>query len=77
MGYGMAGNFSHTVKVTWTGDRGEGTRTYERYGREPDHACPGKPIILGSADPSFRGEAERDNPGDLLAAAPPTGHMLW
>lgn len=73
----MARELSYTVTVTWTGNRGEGTRTYRRYGREHDIACPGKPVIQGSAEPSFRGDAERHNPEDLLVAALSACHMLW
>jgi len=77
MGKRVARELSYAVRVTWTGNRGEGTRAYGRYGREHDIACPGKPVIRGSADPSFRGDAERHNPEDLLVAALSACHMLW
>ena len=77
MSLGMAAEHSYTVRVTWTGNRGESTRTYRGYGRDHDIACPGKPLIRSSADPSFGGDAERHNPEDLLVAALSACHMLW
>jgi len=38
---------------------------------------PGKPPILGSADPAFRGDPARHNPEELLVAALAQCHMLW
>lgn len=77
MSQGMAAEHSYTARVTWTGNRGEGTRSYGGYGRDHDIACPGKPLIRSSADTSFRGDAERHNPEDLLVAALSACHMLW
>ena len=37
----------------------------------------GKPDILGSSDPNFRGDKGRHNPEDLLVASLSTCHMLW
>ena len=34
-------------------------------------------MLLGSADPSFRGDLERYNPEELLLAALAACHMLW
>ena len=67
----------HTVTVTWTGNQGAGTRNYRGYGRNHDIACPGKPVIHGSADPTYRGDSARHNPEDLLVAALSACHMLW
>ena len=63
--------------VTWTGNRGEGTRRYKGYARGHDIACPGKPVIGGSADPAYLGDAARHNPEDMLVAALSACHMLW
>jgi len=37
----------------------------------------GKPSIMGSSDPSFRGDAARWNPEELLVAALSTCRKLW
>ena len=37
----------------------------------------GKPDILGSSGPAFRGQADRHNPDDMLMASLSTCHMLW
>ena len=68
---------SYTAEVTWTGNRGEGTRGYRSYGREHSISVAGKPPIPGSADPAFLGDAARYNPEDLLVASLSSCHMLW
>ena len=73
----MAMDHTYTATVTWTGNPGDGTRGYRGYGREHDIACPGKPILRGSADPAWRGDAARHNPEDMLVAALSACHMLW
>ncbi|THV23568.1 OsmC family protein [Glycomyces paridis] len=73
----MSGREHHyEVTVRWTGNRGEGTAKYLSYGRDHDITAPGKPLLLGSADPAFRGQAERWNPEDLLVASLSECHML-
>ena len=37
----------------------------------------GKPVIKGSADPGYMGDAACHNPEDMLLAALSTCHMLW
>jgi organic hydroperoxide reductase OsmC/OhrA len=37
----------------------------------------GKPVLQGSADSAFRGDAARYNPEDLLVASLSACHMLW
>lgn len=68
---------SYQVKVEWTGNTGTGTSTYRGYERAHEISAPGKPVIYGSSDPAFRGEAARYNPEELLVAALSTCHMLW
>ncbi len=63
--------------VTWTGNAGEGTRTYRGYGRDHEVSMPGKPVIAASADPAFRGDATRWNPEELLVSALAQCHLLW
>lgn len=73
----MAGEHTYEVTVRWTGNRGEGTRSYTGYGRDHEVEAVGKPVILGSADPAFRGDATRFNPEELLVASLSQCHMLW
>lgn len=73
----MAKEHRYTAAVTWTGNLGEGTRSYKGYARHYDIACPGKPILRSSADPAYLGDSERHNPEDLLVAALSACHMLW
>jgi organic hydroperoxide reductase OsmC/OhrA len=67
----------YTARIIWTGNLGEGTSAYTAYGREYLVAVPGKPELAGSADPSFRGAADRHNPEDLFLAALSACHMLF
>ena len=66
----------YSAELVWTGNRGDGTAHYERYGREYSVRMDGKPDLAGSADPVFRGDAARHNPEDLLLAAITGCHML-
>ena len=45
---------AYAVTVTWTGNKGAGTRTHRGYDRAFEAAAPGKPTIAGSSDPAFR-----------------------
>ena len=67
----------YTVTVTWTGNTGEGTAGYRRFSRDHTLAADGKPDILASSDPAFRGDATRWNPEDLLVASLSACHKLW
>jgi len=66
----------YEVSVRWTGNRGSGTRGHRDYGRSHEVEAPGRPAIAGSADPAFRGEADRWNPEQMLVAALSQCHML-
>ena len=68
---------TYTVQVDWTGNDGEGTKTYSSYRRDHSIAATGKPEIQGSSDPKFRGDAKRYNPEELLVASLSSCHMLW
>lgn len=68
---------NYEVRVEWTGNDGEGTKTYKSYRRDHIVACEGKPPIHGSSDPSFRGDRTRYNPEELLVASLCSCHMLW
>jgi organic hydroperoxide reductase OsmC/OhrA len=60
----------------WTGNTGERTKTYRGYRRDHTITAMGKPPILSSSDPSFRGDPSRYNPEDLLVASLSACHML-
>jgi organic hydroperoxide reductase OsmC/OhrA len=66
----------YQVQIEWTGNAGEGTKTYKSYRRDYLIASHGKTPILGSADPAFRGDPARFNPEDLLVASLSSCHML-
>lgn len=66
----------YLVQVTWTGNRGVGTSSYRSYTRDHEVSSANVPVILGSADPTFHGNAERWNPEQLLLAALAQCHML-
>ena len=68
---------TYNVQMTWTGNNGEGTKTYAGYRRDHVYQCDGKPEIPGSSDPNFRGDRTRYNPEELLVAALSSCHMLW
>ena len=67
----------YRLTVTWTGDLGEGTRTYRAYSRDHEVTGPGKVAIPGSSDPAYRGDPHRWSPEELLVAALSQCHMLW
>jgi organic hydroperoxide reductase OsmC/OhrA len=67
----------YPVEVVWSGNHGSGTKTYQGYGREHEVRVAGKPVIAGSSDAAFRGDATRHNPEDMLVAAVSSCHMLW
>lgn len=66
----------YALDLTWTGNRGSGTSGYREYGRDVLLRADGKPELLGSADPTFRGDAARWNPEELLVAALSQCHLL-
>lgn len=73
----MGGLHNFSVNVVWTGAGSDGTASYTSYGRDHEVSIEGKPTLLGSADPAFRGDASRYSPEDLFVAALSQCHMLW
>ncbi len=71
----MEHNF--TTGIVWTGNRGEGTRSYRGYDRTWDIAVPGKAVVHCSNDPMLGGDPAKMNPEDLLLSALSACHMLW
>ena len=67
----------YKATIAWTGNTGEGTRSYRGFSRDYDIIIPQRPVLKGSSDPAFRGDASRHNPEDLLLAAISACHMLW
>jgi len=67
---------TYEVRVDWTGNDGQGTRTYQSYRRDHTIAAEGKTEIAGSSDPAFRGDRSRYNPEEPLVAALSSCHML-
>lgn len=73
----MTSTHSYELSLRWTGDRGSGTNGYRTYSRDHEVHVTGKPTIVGSADPAFRGDPQRWNPEELLVASLSQCHMLW
>jgi organic hydroperoxide reductase OsmC/OhrA len=73
----MAKTHTYELTVTWTGNTGTGTNSYQGFERSHDVSIDGKPTIVGSADPAFRGARECWNPEELLVASLAQCHMLW
>ena len=66
----------YTARLIWEGNNGDGTATYAGYGRQYRILLAGKPDLIGTADPMFRGDADRHNPEDLFLASISACHML-
>ena len=67
----------YNLTVKWTGNKGKGTKDYKAYERSHSIVIDDKPDILSSSDPSFRGDATKHNPEELLVASLSSCHMLW
>jgi organic hydroperoxide reductase OsmC/OhrA len=67
----------YSLAMTWTGNTGQGTKGYSTYSRNHIYTKEGKPEILGSSDPSFRGDLSRHNPEEMLVGILSSCHMLW
>ena len=67
---------TYRIQVEWTGNDGEGTKTYRSYRGDHSIIAEGKPQIMASSDPAFRGDRSRYNPEELLVAALSSCHML-
>ncbi|MBC7788611.1 MAG: OsmC family protein [Anaerolineae bacterium] len=67
----------YTARLIWDGNTGEGTTSYASYGRQYRVLVAGKPDLSGTADPAFRGEADKHNPEDLFLTSISACHMLF
>jgi organic hydroperoxide reductase OsmC/OhrA len=72
----MAREHHFAARLVWTGAEAGPTRTYEDYDRTWRVEVAGKPALEGSSDPTFRGDAAKYNPEDLLVVALASCHML-
>jgi organic hydroperoxide reductase OsmC/OhrA len=66
----------YAVALTWEGNTGRGTESYAAYSREFRAVVPGKAAVVGSADPTFRGDSTLLNPEELLVMSLSSCHML-
>ena len=66
----------YRAHLIWDGNLGDGTTTYTGYGRKYRLQIDGKPDLMGSADPIFRGDANVYHPEDLFVAALSSCHLL-
>jgi len=73
----MSKEHIYETDLIWTGNLGNGTKTYKGYSRAHEISIEGKPVIVGSSDPHFNGDASRYNPEELLVAALSACHMLY
>lgn len=73
----MAQAHEFEAKIVWTGNRGQGTRSYKGYERTWDLSSAGKPVVQCSNDPLLGGDPALYNPEDMLIAALSACHMLW
>lgn len=73
----MSKEHVYETRLVWTGNTGDGTRNYKGYSRAHEISVEGKPVIVGSSDPNFNGDAARYNPEEMLVASLSSCHMLW
>ena len=73
----MTKEHHYQATITWTGNKGSGTRDYGSYSRDHTVSLANKTPILASSDPSFRGDPAKVNPEELLLSALSGCHMLW
>jgi organic hydroperoxide reductase OsmC/OhrA len=67
----------YDLTLRWTGNTGSGTADYRAYRRDHTFSSGDKPVLLGSSDAHFRGDAARWNPEELLLASLAACHQLW
>lgn len=73
----MKGQHNYKTSLQWTGNKGAGTLDYKAFERSYLISIENKTDILGSSDPSFRGDRTKYNPEELLVASLSSCHMLW
>lgn len=73
----MARTHTYRVRLDWTGNLGRGTASAISYSRAHTIRAPGKPPIVGSSDPAFRGDSGCWNPEELLLASLSACYQFW
>jgi len=73
----MSKDHKYRTIIEWTGNRGEGTKSYKAYDRSHRITVDNKSLIEASSDPAFMGDATKYNPEELLLASLSSCHMLW
>lgn len=71
------GTHLYRIRTEWTGNDGEGTRSYSGYRRDYTVKIDGKPDLYCSSDNAFRGNPSLINPEEQFLAALAGCHMLW
>ncbi len=67
----------YKTTITWTGNKGFGTKDYTTYERSYEVKIDQKLTILGSSDAPFRGDISKHNPEDFFLSSLSSCHMLW
>jgi organic hydroperoxide reductase OsmC/OhrA len=70
------GEHHYDAHLIWDGNRGQGTSSYAAYGRDYRIVVAGKPVVHGTADAAFRGDAAVHNPEDFFLMAISSCHLL-
>lgn len=72
----MAKTINYELTSTWSGAKQGTTDLKFAYSREFTIQCQGKPNLVGSADPAFKGDPSVYNPEELLVSALSSCHLL-
>lgn len=73
----MGKTHKYQIYLEWTGNIGQGTKSYMTYERSHQIIIDKKVPLWCSSDPSFRGDPTKHNPEELLVSALSSCHMLW
>lgn len=72
----MERKHQYSLKLKWTGNKGEGTSHYRSYERSHTVTAENKAELMFSSDPVFRGDKTKYNPEELFVASLSSCHML-
>lgn len=67
---------NYLLHLKWSDSEDTETLVYRKFTRDHVISSKGKPEIIASSDPSFRGNPERYNPEEMLVASAASCHML-
>jgi organic hydroperoxide reductase OsmC/OhrA len=67
----------YDVRTIWSAGAAGAPASLDALSRTHRIEIAGKPVIVASSDPSFRGDPTLHNPEDLLVASLSSCHMLW